>query len=128
MSGHKWARVTLRQLLYVRVVHLYRVLLIGDTQIIEVFVLGLGAGGLLHIKPQLEPETRHHLQGHRRTASTQEAADTSPPHTHTSSLPPSASLYLSGGVADTVQGEQVGGVRLGVILGDGDGERKLEVL
>lgn len=40
-------------------------------------------------------------------------------------LPPP---YLSGGVADSVQGKQVGGVRHGVVLGDGDGQRTLQVL
>lgn len=46
--------------------HVYHILVIGDTQFIEVFVVGFGTRGLPHIKYQLEPEIHAHLQGNTR--------------------------------------------------------------
>lgn len=48
--------------------HVYHILFIGDTQLVEVFVIGFGTDGLPHIKPQLKPQTRDHLERHKHTA------------------------------------------------------------
>lgn len=91
-------------------------------------MLGLGAGGLPHIEAQLEPETCDHLQGRTQRACRTDTGGFSARHPPTSALLAPPSLYLSGGVADAVQGEQVRRVRDGVILGDGDSNRRFKVL
>lgn len=48
--------------------HVYHVLFIRDTQLVQVFVIGFGADGLPHIKPQNVPETCDHLERHKHTA------------------------------------------------------------
>lgn len=96
--------------------HRYLVLLVELAEVVEVRVLHFGALGLLHVKPQLEPESCHHLHTHTRT------------HTHAHGevgnwnpdipvcCPPSA--HLSGGVDDSVQLEVVRVVGVGVEVVD----------
>lgn len=41
--------------------HIYRAVLIWDAELTQLFVLRLGAHGLLHVESHLEPESCHHL-------------------------------------------------------------------
>lgn len=47
---------------FVRRRHVYHILFVGHTQLVEVCVVSLGADGLLHVKDQLVSETCNHLQ------------------------------------------------------------------
>lgn len=44
----------------------YHILVIGGTELTQVFVFSFGTCGLPHIKSHLEPETCDHLQGDRQ--------------------------------------------------------------
>lgn len=108
----------------------YQIIFVWDAYLLQVCVFSLGTDSLLHVKNQLESKAGNHLQKYIWCVNTKKGKKKRSFQPVLPIFPslPCHLLYLSGGVANIVQTEQVSRVRHGVVLGDGDRKGNLKVL